>query len=179
MRVALASYRSKPHSGGQGVYVRHLSRALAGLGHDVEVFSGPPYPELDAGVRLTPVPSLDLYRPDDPFRRPRLREFHDRIDALEYAIMCTGGFPEPRTFSLRLARLLRGRITGFDVLQLRSNSVVRWEFRPGSTLFAVWTHGRDGYDPSFRSRSWGSEYGDLFALHPANTFLLKLSYWIN
>jgi hypothetical protein len=56
---------------------------------------------------------------------------------------------------------------------------VRWEFRPGSTLFAVWTHGRDGYDPSFRNRPWHDVYGDLLALHPANTFLLKLAYWID
>ena len=71
MRVALLSYRSKPHCGGQGVYVRHLSRELVALGHDVEVFSGQPYPELDPGVRLTKVPSLDLYREPDPFRTPR------------------------------------------------------------------------------------------------------------
>ena len=51
MRIALLSYRSKPHCGGQGVYVRHLSRELVALGHDVEVFSGQPYPELDPGVR--------------------------------------------------------------------------------------------------------------------------------
>jgi hypothetical protein len=62
VRIALLSYRSKPHCGGQGVYVRHLSRELVRLGHDVEVFSGQPYPELDEGVRLTEVPSLDLYR---------------------------------------------------------------------------------------------------------------------
>ncbi|MFI5256240.1 MAG: DUF5916 domain-containing protein [Gemmatimonadales bacterium] len=72
-----------------------------------------------------------------------------------------------------------GAATGFDVLQLRSNSVVRWEFRPGSTLFAVWTHGRDGYDPRFRPRDWHDEYDDLFALHPANTFLLKLAYLLD
>ena len=52
LRIALLSYRSKPHSGGQGVYVRHLSRELAALGHRVEVFSGQPYPELDDGPRL-------------------------------------------------------------------------------------------------------------------------------
>ena len=40
LRIALLSYRSKPHSGGQGVYVRHLSRELAAAGHHVEVFSG-------------------------------------------------------------------------------------------------------------------------------------------
>ena len=71
-----------------------------------------------------------------------------------------------------------GATAGFDVLQVRSNSVLRWEFRPGSTLFAVWTHGREGFD-QFRDRSWRDEYGDLFALHPSNTFLLKVAYWIN
>ncbi len=69
--------------------------------------------------------------------------------------------------------------TAFDVLQLRSTSVVRWEFRPGSTVFAVWTHGRDGFDPQFRDRSIRSELDDLFALHPANTFLVKVAYWLN
>ena len=68
LRIALLSYRSKPHSGGQGVYVRHLSRELAAAGHHVEVFSGQPYPDLDDGPVLRPVPSLDLYRDDGPFR---------------------------------------------------------------------------------------------------------------
>src|SRR4051812_27651420 len=87
LRIALLSYRSKPHCGGQGVYVRHLSRELAALGHHVEVLSGQPYPELDAvGAAGMPeggspvlrrLPSLDLYRDDDPFRTPGLREFRD------------------------------------------------------------------------------------------------------
>ena len=72
-----------------------------------------------------------------------------------------------------------GTSMGFNVLQLRSNNVVRWEFRPGSTLFAVWTHGRDGYDPRYVDRDLHGEYTDLFALHPANTFLLKLAYWLD
>lgn len=71
-----------------------------------------------------------------------------------------------------------GATNGFDVVELKSNSVVRWEFRPGSTVFAVWTHGRGGYD-EFRDRTWGSEYRDLLALHPTNTFLLKVAYWLN
>ena len=54
LRVALLSYRSKPHCGGQGVYVRNLSRELVALGHDVEVFSGQPYPELEEGVTFDP-----------------------------------------------------------------------------------------------------------------------------
>ncbi len=116
VRIALLSYRSKPHCGGQGVYVRHLSRELVALGHDVEVFSGQPYPDLDEGVRLTKVPSLDLYREPDPFRVPRLREFRDRVDVEEFLTMCTAGFPEPKTFGTRVARLLRERTADFDVV---------------------------------------------------------------
>jgi len=116
VRIALLSYRSKPHCGGQGVYVRHLSRELVALGHEVEVFSGQPYPELDPGVRLTKLPSLDLYREPDPFRTPRLSEFRDGIDVLEVATMYTAGFPEPLTFSLRAARVLRKRLHEFDVV---------------------------------------------------------------
>ncbi|GAA1910267.1 glycosyltransferase family 4 protein [Nocardioides lentus] len=115
MRVALLSYRSKPHGGGQGVYVRHLSRELVALGHTVEVFSGQPYPELDPGVALTKVPSLDLYREPDPFRTPRLREFRDLLDVVEYLTMCTAGFGEPRTFSHRVRRVLAARAGEFDV----------------------------------------------------------------
>jgi glycosyltransferase involved in cell wall biosynthesis len=116
LRIALLSYRSKPHCGGQGVYVRHLSRELVALGHDVEVFSGQPYPELDEGVRFTAVPSLDLYREPDPFRVPRLREFRDLTDVVELVSMLTAAFPEPRTFSRRVARVLSRRLGEFDVV---------------------------------------------------------------
>ncbi|MFA7265517.1 MAG: glycosyltransferase family 4 protein [Candidatus Nanopelagicales bacterium] len=109
LRIALLSYRSKAHSGGQGIYIRHLSRELAALGHDVEVISGPPYPPLDAGPRLTKVPSLDLYREPDPFRVPRPSEFRSPIDVYEFLSMCTGAFPEPLTFSMRARRLLSKR----------------------------------------------------------------------
>lgn len=109
LRITLLSYRSKPHCGGQGVYVRHLSRELTTLGHQVEVLSGPPYPELDEPVSLTVVPSLDLYREPDPFRVPWPREFKTSIDVLEFALMCTAAFPEPLTFSLRAHRLLKER----------------------------------------------------------------------
>jgi glycosyltransferase involved in cell wall biosynthesis len=117
LRVALLSYRSKPHCGGQGVYLRHLSRELSDLGHQVEVFSGQPYPELDReDIVLTKVPSLDLYCDEDPFRTPKLSEFRDWIDVLEFAHMKTGGFPEPLTFSLRVLRELRKRRRDFDVV---------------------------------------------------------------
>ncbi|MEU5881854.1 glycosyltransferase family 4 protein [Spirillospora sp. NPDC047279] len=114
--MALLSYRSKPHCGGQGVYLRHLSRELVDLGHAVEVFSGQPYPELDRDeITLTKIPSLDLYRDEDPFRTPALKEFRDWIDVLEFAHMKTGGFPEPLTFSIRVLRALKRRRRDFDV----------------------------------------------------------------
>ncbi|MGB6574544.1 MAG: glycosyltransferase family 4 protein [Trebonia sp.] len=116
LRIALLSYRSKPHSGGQGVYVRHLSRELAAAGHHVEVFSGQPYPELDDGPRLRQVPSLDLYRDEDPFRTPGRGEIRDWADALETVMMWGGAFPEPLTFSIRALRALARRPGDFDVV---------------------------------------------------------------
>ena len=116
LRIAMLSYRSKPHCGGQGVYVRHLSRELDALGHDVEVFSGQPYPELDPGPRLSELPSLDLYRDEDPFRTPGLSEYRDWADVLETAMMWGGAFPEPLTFSIRALRALRARAADFDVV---------------------------------------------------------------
>ncbi|WP_086709385.1 glycosyltransferase family 4 protein, partial [Streptomyces antimycoticus] len=118
LRIALLSYKGNPFCGGQGVYVRHLSRELARLGHTVEVIGAQPYPVLDAeeGVTLTELPSLDLYRQPDPFRTPRREEYRDWVDALEVSTMWTGGFPEPLTFSLRARRHLAARLGQFDVV---------------------------------------------------------------
>ncbi|EMF30808.1 glycosyltransferase family 4 protein [Streptomyces pseudogriseolus] len=119
LRIALLTYKGNPFCGGQGVYVRHLSRELARLGHRVEVIGAQPYPVLDEihdGPVLTELPSLDLYRQPDPFRTPKRDEYRDWIDALEVGTMWTGGFPEPLTFSLRARRHLRARRGDFDVV---------------------------------------------------------------
>jgi glycosyltransferase involved in cell wall biosynthesis len=116
LRVALLSYKGNPYSGGQGVYIRNLSRELTALGHRVQVLAGQPYPVLDEGVGFTPVPSLDLYREPDPFRTPRPGEYRDLVDVLEVATMWTAGFPEPRTFALRAARHLASRRGAYDVV---------------------------------------------------------------
>ncbi|MER5766737.1 glycosyltransferase family 4 protein [Streptomyces sp. NPDC001985] len=119
MRIALLTYKGNPYCGGQGVYVRHLSRELARLGHTVDVIGAQPYPVLDEGVEgvtLTELPSLDLYRSPDPFRTPARDEYRDWIDRLEVATMWTGGFPEPLTFSLRARRHLAARRGRFDVV---------------------------------------------------------------
>ncbi|MBR81554.1 MAG: glycosyl transferase family 1 [Acidimicrobiaceae bacterium] len=116
LRIAFLTYRGHPYTGGQGVYTRHMARELVELGHHVEVISGPPYPHLDDGVALTELPSLDLYRMPDPFRIPRLSEFKDRFDVLEYAVTAAATFAEPLTFSLRAHRNLMGRLNQFDLV---------------------------------------------------------------
>ena len=116
LRVAMLSYRSKPHCGGQGIYLRHVSREVAALGHHVEVYSGQPYPELEPGPQLRTLPSLDLYRDEDPFRTPRPGEYRDWIDLLEVGMMWTAAFPEPLTFSIRALRALRSRTADFDIV---------------------------------------------------------------
>ena len=115
-RVAFLCYRGNPTCGGQGVYTRHLTRELVALGHSVEVFAGPPWPQLDEGVGFTAVPSLDLYRDPDPFRIPMPREFKTREDVEEFAIMLTAGFGEPLTFSHRVEKILRSRRDEFDIV---------------------------------------------------------------
>ena len=120
LRIAFLVYRGNPRCGGQGVYTRHLTRELVALGHSVEVFAGQPWPEVDEGVGFTPVPSLDLYRDPDPFRVPHLREFKNSyptsVAALAFGVMCTAGFPEPWTFSIRARRMLAERMDEFDLV---------------------------------------------------------------
>jgi glycosyltransferase involved in cell wall biosynthesis len=116
LRVALLVYRGNPRSGGQGVYVRHLSEELVALGHQVTVFAGRPYPELANEVVLEKVPSLDLYRDGDPFRVPRMREIERVDDLVELGTMFSGGFGEPRTFTRRAREALQSRLGAFDLV---------------------------------------------------------------
>jgi len=69
--------------------------------------------------------------------------------------------------------------TNFKFAQLRTNAVARWEYRPGSTLFVVWQHGRQGDPTTPQGQGWAADYRDLFDEHPDNTFLLKFAYWLN
>ncbi len=143
IRVAYLVYRGNPHCGGQGVYTRELVRELTDLGHDVTVLSGPPYPELADPGRLVRVPSLDLYRPANPFRVPWPWELRTSVDVREFAIMCAAGFPEPYTFSLRAQRLLAGRRADFDLVhdnQCLGRGLVTMMERDGYPVLATLHH---------------------------------------
>jgi hypothetical protein len=68
---------------------------------------------------------------------------------------------------------------GFNFKEFQSNLVFRWEYRPGSTLFVVWNEGRQGFANEEGVSTFGGDIRNLMALHPANTFLVKMSYWLN
>jgi hypothetical protein len=68
---------------------------------------------------------------------------------------------------------------GFNFKQFNSNVVMRWEYRPGSTLFVVWSQGRDDFEPDMGTRTIPRDFGRLFNAYPKNTFLVKMSYWLS
>ncbi|MGI9597910.1 MAG: glycosyltransferase family 4 protein [Acidimicrobiales bacterium] len=116
LRLAYLSYRSKPTVGGQGIYTRHLTKALVDLGHSVEVISGQPYPVLDERISLTKLPSLDIFNDQYPGRFPAYWEIKSLPDVLEIMQFSTGTFPEPLAFSYRAYRELKDRVSEFDIV---------------------------------------------------------------
>ena len=128
LRVALLGYRSNPYSGGQGIYLKYLSKALATAGHRVDVISGEPYPELDDPVRLVKLPGLNLYAAPNHVTALRPHHLRSATDTFEWLSMLTGGFPEPYTFGRRLSRhfdaLARDPAAGYDVVH--DNQCLSW-----------------------------------------------------
>ncbi|MCK5837270.1 MAG: glycosyltransferase, partial [Desulfobacula sp.] len=124
LKIGLISYRSNPHCGGQGVYIRHLSHALSRLGHTVEVIAGPPDPllnhtlqnSLHPNVTLTMLETLDLYNPEALFRTPSLAELRDPINLIEWLDVSTMGYPEPLTFGMRVKKHLEQTRKQYDII---------------------------------------------------------------
>lgn len=114
-------------------------------------------PNLSFQVYAQPFASVGDYREWKELGDPRSRDYDERF--VPY-----GGGADPG---------------GVNFKQLRTNTVVRWEYRPGSILFLVWQQGRDRFAESPTAFSMRRDMGDLFALHPDNTFLIKMSYWFN
>ncbi len=116
LSIAYLTYRGKPHVGGQGVYTRHLTKALADLGHTIEVFAGQPYPILDPRIALHQLPSLDLWNDHFPGRFPGYWELKTRADWAEAFSHLRGTFGEPLSFSMRALHDLKKRQRDFDLV---------------------------------------------------------------
>tara|TARA_B100001094_G_scaffold58474_1_gene53967 strand:- start:1323 stop:2591 length:1269 start_codon:yes stop_codon:yes gene_type:complete len=104
LKILILSYRSAPFGGGQGIYVKDLSQALVNLGHEVTVFSGPPYPELDKKIVLIRSPGLNLFETfnfKDRFFKFINHKDKTTSDFYEFFSVLFGGFPEMRTFGVR------------------------------------------------------------------------------
>ncbi len=116
LKIAYLTYRGKPHVGGQGVYTRHLTKALVDLGHTVEVFSGQPYPVLDERITMHKLPSLDLWNEQYPGRFPAYWEVKSKGDLAETLSHLKGTFGEPLGFSVRVLDVLKKRQREFDLV---------------------------------------------------------------
>lgn len=116
LRILLPSYRSDPHTGGQGIYMRLISKALVDLGHHVDVISGPPYPELDPRIGLIKLPSLDMYARENPIACLNGEIMGNKTDLFEWWSHNWGGFPEPYTFGVRMADYMRDKIDQYDIM---------------------------------------------------------------
>jgi len=119
MQICLLSYRAYKYSGGQGIYVRYLSRSLQKLGHSVDVVAGPPYPDLVDGINLIKLPSLDLYRL--PEKRRYLinpMRLNTWPNFAEWLGECSGIFSEPHTFAMRAYNMFRqdGHLKKYDIV---------------------------------------------------------------
>ena len=116
LKICLLGYRSKPFSGGQGIYIKYLSKALVNAGHSVDVISGEPYPHLDSRVRLIKMPGLNLFESDNHVTALRPRHLLSYTDFFEWFSMLTGGFPEPYTFGRRAVQYLKKHGRHYDII---------------------------------------------------------------
>ena len=114
LRICLLGYRSHPYGGGQGVYLRYLSKALVELGHQVDVISGEPYPHLDEGVRLIPMPGMNLYEKGLLSLRPR--HLRSLSNIIEWLSKLSGGFAEPQVFGRRVLSYLKTYAHDYDLV---------------------------------------------------------------
>jgi hypothetical protein len=171
---------------------RRFSSALSvNYGHNIDDFQwygfysdalGPHYTfarlnqtTTSATLRLnytfTPTVSLQLYA--QPF-----------VSKGTYAnVRQLSSMPRAENYDARFAPFADTSVTnnpgGFNFREFQSNLVFRWEYRPGSTLFVVWNEGRQGYANEEGNTAFTGDIRSLMALHPANTFLVKMSYWLN
>ncbi len=140
LRICITGYRSAPFGGGQGIYIKYLSKALVEAGHQVDVISGQPYPHLDPRVRLIKMPGLDLFTNGLASLRPR--HLRSLTNIIEWLSKLTGGFAEPYCFSRRLRKYLNQHRDDYDIVH--DNQCLGWDMlkiqREGHRLLTTIHH---------------------------------------
>lgn len=122
LKVCILGYRSHPFGGGQGIYIRYLSKALLEAGHEVDVISGEPYPHLEEGVRLIKMPGLNLFENGLASLRPH--HLTSTTNIIEWTSKLTGGFAEPYCFGRRVVKYLRKHGRHYDIIH--DNQSLSW-----------------------------------------------------
>ncbi|MBU1947077.1 MAG: hypothetical protein KJ927_00005, partial [Candidatus Eisenbacteria bacterium] len=118
----------------------------------------------------------DLKRITDPRADKYTDRYHTFIDGVEITRSNGGNFSVDEDQDSRTDYTLGN--PDFSFKEFNSNLVLRWEFRPGSTLYLVWNQGRSTSD-SNGDFSLGGDTKDLFNVHPRNIFLFKISRWFS
>lgn len=114
LRICILGYRSHPYGGGQGIYIKYLSKALVDAGHKVDVISGQPYPHVDDRVRLIKMPGMNLFENGlDSLRPHHLRSY---ANIVEWVSKLTGGFAEPYAFGRRVDAYLKNHGHEYDLI---------------------------------------------------------------
>ena len=122
LKICILGYRSMPYGGGQGIYIKYLSKALVEAGHQVDVISGQPYPHVDERVNLIKMPSMNLFETG----LGSLRPYHlkSMTNIIEWTGKLTGGFAEPHCFSRRVFKYLQKHGRDYDIIH--DNQCLGW-----------------------------------------------------
>jgi len=122
LKICLLGYRSQPYGGGQGIYIKYLSKALVDAGHKVDVISGQPYPHLDPRVNLIKMPGLNLF--ETGLGSLRLRHLSSLTNIIEWTGKLTGAFSEPYCFGRRVLKHLQKKGRHYDIIH--DNQCLSW-----------------------------------------------------
>jgi len=114
---------------------------------------------------MTPNLSLQLYA--EPF-----------VSSGDYGAFKELANPRSLDYGARYASFAYADDPNFNVKSFRTTNVLRWEYKPGSTLFVVWQQAREN-DAVPGGFQFGRDMHDIFGVAPRNVFLVKLAYWLN
>lgn len=122
LKICILGYRSMPYGGGQGIYIKYLSKALVEAGHTVDVISGQPYPHLDPRVTLIKMPGMNLFETGLGSIRPH--HLTSLTNIIEWTGKLTGAFSEPYCFGRRVFKYLKKHGRHYDIVH--DNQCLSW-----------------------------------------------------